>query len=316
MAVKKAYYYKMNLISKVNGQIIENNYKNNLDYVLNRHLNDRGNYKSITLKKGEMSNGKIIDRVILDVIRNDQQYLFARVSKSKDDKENLIRNERTNEILEVLQPNELEYKTLEAYTYFLLDYTQGILSYIEGRQAAKIKYITNLFDENDQYNIDIENIASNETIRALLTEGSTISRIYYDFRVPNPEILKELKLPPRVIDILSDTAVTNARIILKNEPRKNILEEINIIKKLINALKPLNEDEPKAVVVGKTPNTTQQEFGYEFKNYSTPVDIPATRVEDGQVVVLSLEEISQEYFARMKATYIKSIDIIHNLANI
>jgi hypothetical protein len=263
-----------------------------------------------------LSDGQIIDRITLDIISNDQQYLFARVSKSKDNKENLIRNTATNEITEILQPDELGFKTLETYTYFLLDYTMGVLSYIEGQKAASIKEIQKLFSENDQYELKIENIASTETIRALLTEGSTISKIYYDFRIPNPEILNGLGLPPRAIDVLGDTTVTNARLILKNEPRKDLTKDRNIVRKLIDNLRPIRENEPKATVVGKTPGTTQQEYGFELKNYSTPVDIPSTRVEGGEIIVLTLKELSEQYFARMRAAYIGAIDTIRNLANL
>jgi hypothetical protein len=316
MAIRKAYYYKINLINKINRTIVNNNYKDIFDVVLNDFVINDNKYRSIVLKEGELSDGQIIDRITLDIISNDQQYLFARVSKSKDNKENLIRNTATNEITEILQPDELGFKTLETYTYFLLDYTMGVLSYIEGQKAASIKEIQKLFSENDQYELKIENIASTETIRALLTEGSTISKIYYDFRIPNPEILNGLGLPPRAIDVLGDTTVTNARLILKNEPRKDLTKDRNIVRKLIDNLRPIRENEPKATVVGKTPGTTQQEYGFELKNYSTPVDIPSTRVEGGEIIVLTLKELSEQYFARMRAAYIGAIDTIRNLANL
>lgn len=130
MAIRKAYYYKINLINKVTRECNSNNYKNIFDGVLNEYVINNTEYNSIVLKEGEVSDGQIIDRITLDIISNDQQYLFARVSKSKDNKENLIRNTETNEIMEILTPDELGFKTIETYTYFLLDYTVGVLSYI------------------------------------------------------------------------------------------------------------------------------------------------------------------------------------------
>lgn len=316
MAIRKAYYYKINLINKVTRECNSNNYKNIFDGVLNEYVINNTEYNSIVLKEGEVSDGQIIDRITLDIISNDQQYLFARVSKSKDNKENLIRNTETNEIMEILTPDELGFKTIETYTYFLLDYTVGVLSYIEGQQAASINEFKKIFREDYNFQMDIQNIASTETVRALLTEGSTVSRVYYDFRVPNPEILNGLGLPPRVIDVLGDTTVTNARLIIKNEPRKDLTRNIDIIGRLIEYLRPINNNESKAVIVGKTPGTTQQEYGFELKNFSTPVDIASTRVEDGQIIVLTLHELSDQYFVRMRAAYIGSIATIQNLANI
>ncbi|NMF04361.1 hypothetical protein ACUH7Y_24860 [Clostridium beijerinckii] len=317
MAIRKAYYYKINLINRINRASVNNNYKDIFDNILNGYLNNQNRYESIVLKEGELSDGQIIDRITLDIISNDRQYIFARVSKSKDNKENLIRNMATNEITEVLQPDELGFKTLETYTYFLLDYTIGVLSYIEGQKAASINEIKKIFGENDQYEMSIENIASTETIRALLTEGSTISKIYYDFRIPNPEILNGLGLPPRAVLALGDTAVTNARLIIKNDPRKDLTKDINVVRRLIESLRPDdNGDDAKATVIGKTPGTTQQEYGFELKNYSTPVDIPSTRVVEGEIVVLTLQELSEQYFARMRAAYVGSIETIRNLANL
>lgn len=315
MAVRRAHYYKIGLINRVDGEILSDHYKNLIDNALELYL-DGNNYFSIVLNNGELQDGQIIDRVTLDIISNDEQYLFARLSKSKDNKENLIRNMETNEIEELLDQDEIGIKTLETYTYLLLDYTLGVLSYIEGQQAASIHEIKKLFTENDQFEIDIQNIASTETVRALLSEGSTVARICYDFRVPTPEVLNGLGLPPRVIDVFGDTAITNARLILKNEPRRDIARGVELVSRLINSIRPVNETEPKATLIGKTPGTTQQEYGFELKNYSTPIDIPATRIEDGEIIVLNVHELSEEYFVRMRAAYIASIDTIRNLANI
>lgn len=315
MAKRKVCYYKMNLVNNINNTEQTNNYKKLLDVKLDNYLNQNNKYSPIVLNNGQMLEGQRIDKVTLDIIKNDNQCLFARISKSKDYKQSLIRNEATQEISEVLSPDEIGFKTLEAYTYFLLDYTEGILAYVEGQQAAKITQIKNIFDQNDQYRIEIQNIASTDTIRSLLTEGSTIARINYDFRIPNPEILRGLGLPPGLIDVLGDTDVTNATIILKNEPRKNIANDGSIIRRLIEYLRPQNDND-KATVFGKVPGTTQQEYGFEFKNYSTPIDVPTTRTIDGQLEVLNIDEISQEYYTRMLLVYRKAIDTIHNLANI
>lgn len=315
MATRKVYYYKMNLVNNINNNEEINNYKGLLDNKLDDYLDENNNYTSIILNDGQISEGQILDRVTLDIIRNNEHWLFARISKSRDYKQSLIRNGQTQEISEVLSPDEIAYKTLETYTYLLLDYTEGVLSYVEGQQAAKITEIKKIFDQNDQFRIEIQNIASTDNIRALLTEGSTIARINYDFRIPNPEILSGLGLSNHLIDVLSDTDITNATIILKNEPRKNIVHDSSVIRRLITSLRPGNNNQ-KATVVGKVPGTNQQEYGFELKNYSMTIDIPTTRLIDGALQVLSIEEVSQEYYERMRIAYRNSINTIRNLANI
>lgn len=317
MAIKKIYYYKIGILDKISNDKLDNNYKDLFDMVFGQYRLDDGKYNPIILNQGEMVAGQRIDRITMDIISNDINYLFARVSRSKDNKESLIRNINTNEIEEVLNPDELTYKTLEAYTYFILDYTKGILAFVEGLQAPNVYCLANIIKNHyDSHEMIIENIASRETVRALLQPGSVVSKINYDFRVPNPAILKGIGLSERTIDILTDADVTMAKLTIKNDPRKNITADNNIISILIKELRNSNRDDNKVTVVGKTKSSSLQEYGFEVKNYMTPIDIPTSRILDGQVIQLNLNEIADEYFTRMRSAYIGSIGVIQNLANL
>lgn len=315
MAIKKAYYYKVTLSNHTNNDI-SSECKNIFHDIINKFKDDSKGFRPIILSKGTMAVGGILDRVTMDVIWNDEYYLFARISKSKDNNINIIRNIKTNEIKKVLNPDETPYKTLEVYTYFLLDYSNGILSYVEGHQAPKV-YELKKFIDNNKNNVvmNIENIASNETVRALLTPGSIVNRINYEFRVPKAEILLGLGLPKELIDTLTDTDLNNAKLTIKNEPYKNLSEDTNIIRRLIDAIKPV-KDTGNFTIVGRTRSSSQQEYGFELKNYSSPIDIPSTKIVKGEVKSLSLEELSNEYLARMRAAYLNSKNILENLANV
>ncbi len=317
MAIKKAYYYKFSVLDKIKGIIHNNNYKDILDEMFRDYLIDKDTYMPIILNEGELIGGQRIDRVTMDIISNDMNYLFARVSKSKDNKDDLIRNITTNEIYEVLSPNEIQFKTLETYTYFILDYINGVLVFVEGLQSPSVSCLKNIIDiEMFNKEIIIDNIASEDTIRALVQPGSVLSKIHYDFRVPSPEILKGLGVSGKVIDILTDTDVTMAKLTIKNDPRKSLTKDINIIQSLVNELKALNTNENKVTIEGKTKNSTLQEYSFEIKNFMTPIDIPTSRISEGEVIQLTLYEIAEEYFIRMRAAYIANIGVIKNLANI
>ncbi|MPN31163.1 hypothetical protein SDC9_178637 [bioreactor metagenome] len=164
--------------------------------------------------------------------------------------------------------------------------------------------------------IIIENIASEDTVRALVQPGSVLSKIHYDFRVPTPEILRGLGISERTIDILTDTDVTMAKLTIKNEPRRNLTNNFGIIGELVDELRNLNVNDNKVTLEGKTQNSTLQEYSYEVKNFMTPVDIPTSRTFDGEIVQLTLREIANEYFIRMRAAYIANIGVIRNLANL
>ena len=210
----------------------------------------------------------------------------------------------------------MAYKTLEAYTYFILDYNRGILSFVEGLQAPNVNCLNNIISNiYGTHKLIIDNIASTDTVRALLQPGSVVNRINYDFRVPHPRVLRGLGLSERTIDLLTDSDVTMAKLTIRNLPRKGITGNLQVIEGLIDELREVNTEENKVTLIGRTRNSSQQEYGFEMKNYMTPIDIPTSRISEGEIIQLTLNEIADEYFARMRAAYIGNIETIQDLAN-
>jgi len=314
MAVRRVYYYKISIFDR---------YVNN-DETINAHtifneifttncVNING-FDSLTLDVGEHN----VDRITMDILHRDGNYLFARVGKTKDINEALIRDIRTNEINTVVDVADNENKKLEIFTYFLLDYTTGVLAFIEGQAAPNVSNLTNIiYRYNDGYLMNIENIVSNETVRTLLTPGSIISKLNYNFRVPAPEILEGLHLPRELIDVLTDADLTQARLVLRNDNRKHLTSEPTLIERLIDVVQrnPL-DDGDEISLVGRTVNSSLQEFSFDIQNYSTTVDIPTTRVLDGVISTLTLEDVAEEAFVRMRSAYTTQKDNILNLGNI
>lgn len=314
MAERRVYYYRISILD---------NYTHN-DETINAHtifneifttncVNNNG-FNSLILDIGEHN----VDRITMDILRVDGNYLFARVGKTKDINEALIRDVITNEINTVVDVADNEHKKLEIFTYFLLDYTTGVLGFIEGQAAPNVINLTNIIHKyNDAYSMSIENIVSGETVRTLLTPGSIVSKLNYNFRVPAPEILEGLHLPRELIDVLTDTDLTQARLVLRNDNRKHLTSEPTLIKRLIEAVQRNPLDKGDAIsLIGRTQNSSLQEFSFDIQNYSTTVDIPTSRVLDGVMSTLTLEDVADEAFVRMRAAYTTQKDNIINLGNI
>lgn len=318
MAVRKIYYYRI----KIEDRNTHNNDTTNAIEIFNNIFRANcvvtHNTRSLLLDEGEVRTGQNIDRVTLDILRNDNEYLFARVGKTKDINEALIRDIRTNQIDNVVDPEEIAYKKLEIFTYFLLDYTNGLLGFVEGQSAPNVNTIGNIVNNySNIYEMTLENIVSNDTVRTLLTPGSVISKLNYNFRIPNPEILLGLGLRREVIDILTDTDVTQANLIIRNDRRKYLTSEPNVIQRLIGSLREAAVDDNSDVtLVGRTANSSLQEYSFELQNYSSSVDIPTSRIEEGILVNLPLEEIALEAFIRMRAAYASCRNDLINLGNV
>lgn len=318
MATRKVQYYKVSIEERnTHNDVIGNMYVI-LNDIIRENCLDVNGTRSMILQQGEVGVGNNVDRVTMDIFNFDNTYLFARVGKTKDIAEALIRDLRTNEVNNVVDPQEIGYKKLEIFTYFLLDITNGVLAFIEGQSMPSVNVLRNIVNNyNELYEMRVDNIASNETIRALLLPGSVISRINYSFRVPNPEVLAGLNLPLEAIDVLNDSDLTEVRMCLKNDNRRYLASEPRIIERLINAFGAVAERNTDDVyITGRTANSSVQDYSYGLENFSTSIDIPTTRVIDGNVVALRLEEIATEAFNRMRATYFTNREHIINIANI
>ena len=320
VAIKKVYYYKASIKDKTTNELLQNNFKEIFDEIIanNTLIEDKGVFDSFILDKGKSVNGHRVDRITMDIIKNENDYFFTRIARSKDTKETLIRNIQTNEIEEVLDPQERAYKTLDICTYCLLDYNNGIIAYMEGQSAANINKLK-LFIDNfsrGKYEMIIENISSTESVMALLSPGSILNKINYEFRVPRVEILKGLGLTDKAIDALSDTDLTEAKLILKNDPRKPLSKVQSVIENVVNVFRHESQYVNNVSLVGKTPNTATQEYSYQYKNYSSSIDIQTTKIFNGIAVVLSIEEMAEEAYQRIRAAYCTSKEHLENLANL
>ena len=314
MATRRVYYYKINIFDKYT----QNNLTPNANAIFNDifRLNcvNANGVNSLTLDQGENN----VDRITMDIIRRDANHLFARVGKTKDINEALIRDIRTNEINTVVDVADNEHKKLEIFTYFMLDYTTGILGFIEGQAAPNVINLINITNRySDIYTMEIENIVSSQTVRALLTPGSVISKLNYNFRVPTVEILEALNVPREIIDVLTDTDLTQARLVLRNDPRKHLTSEQSIIGRLIDAIQhnPLDVSDQMSLV-GRTVNSSLQEFSFDMQNFSTTVDIATSHIVEGVLSTYTLEEVADEAFARMSLAYNNQKNNIINLGNI
>ena len=320
MAVKKVYYYKASIKDNNTNELLHNNFKEIFDEIIadNILVEEEDGVTSIILDEGKSINGHRVDRITMDIISNDDNYFFTRIARSKDTKETFIRNIETNELEEVLDPQERAYKTLDICTYCLLDYHNGVVAYMEGQSAANISKFKLFIDNfsHGKYEMIIDNIASTESVRALLSPGSILNKINYEFRVPRVEILNGLGLSPKAIDALSDTDLTEAKLILKNDPRKPLSKVQNVINDIVDIFKSENQCGNHVSLVGKTPNTATQEYTYQYKNYSSSIDIPTTKIINGITVVLSIEEMAREAYQRIMSAYCSSKEHLENLANL
>lgn len=310
MAIRKVHYYTVEIRNVNGGRVLTlEEVRDLLNGIFNENCIDEDNgIRHLAINP----NANILDRTTMDIISNDENFLFGRVGKFKDPSASLVRNIQTYEVSSVGD----NQRFLEIYTYFIMDYQHGIIGYINGQSAPSVYLLQEIVKLNNaNYEMTLGNIVSGETVRALVTPGSTLGKINYSYRVPDIRVLTYLGLDRNTVDYLSDTDYQTVEISIKNANRHSLTGNINIIRNLVDSFS-RNGLIDKKSFKGKVPNTSTQNYRFELENYSTSIDIPTSRVENGELVQYTLDEIAEQVIARLRATYIANINHILIFANI
>lgn len=311
MANKKIYYYTISLREMGTNRNVNANIRAIFDNVFDRECVDNNGIRSMTLVREN-------ENISLDILHEDEHFMFGRVGKEKDISDAIIRDTNTKGYEYVLEGAELEYKTLEICTYFLLDYTHCIVGFILGKSAPSVYSLVNIVNGYDaMHMMTIDNIASPENVRALLNPGSTLGKIKYSVRVPNTEILRYLGLNRRQIVALRNTNVYEAELVIKNRPRRNLTEDLGAIDTVVTAFSEL----PDAIkdtlsMTGRTANSTSQQYKFTEQDIVYSVDVPTAVNEDGQRRRLTVDEVANEVYNRLERVHRENIQHLIRFANI
>lgn len=134
------------------------------------------------------------DPVIMDVLENTDEYLFARLSRKRPNNSMQKRDYRTFATTEVLAPDELESNGIECFTYCILGYSHGVLSVANSKGAPGAEAFSMLLStHNRNYSAECIGIPNNDLIRELADgHAPKVTRISIDMARPNAQILQHI----------------------------------------------------------------------------------------------------------------------------
>lgn len=309
MATKKAYYYIATINEVATNRDVTVSIKTIFENVFQHKCVENNGIKTMMLSEGKVS---------LDILFNTDLYLFARVGRKKDSSDAIIRDNQTKKYEYVLAGEDLLNKTLEICTYFLLDYTTGVVGFIIGKAAPSVQSLINIVNENyDEYIMKVDNIVSPESVRALMNPGSSIGKIKYKFRVPNVDILKHVGLDREQITSLYNTDIYEVELVIKNQPRRNITEDDNKISDIINKFAALPQAIKDTLAIhGKTRNSSSQDYSFDENEIVYSIDVPADKTVEGQKITLTVDEVANEIFIRLRNIYNENKSALLSFANL
>ncbi|CUQ08415.1 Uncharacterised protein [Clostridium paraputrificum] len=299
MGTRKVYYYSLDL-REVRGNIdVTKNIKNIFDDIINSNAQKIDSVMTLSLQN---------DKITLDILKNNSEFLFARVGKETEHYNILKRDKSTKKSEEVLTRGEKD-KILEVCTYFLLDYKNGIVGFVFGQAAPTPNAIVSIItDYSDKYTLCIDRISSPESVRSLLKPGSAIKKVKYVMRTPNIEILDALNIKPGLKKKMIHMPKQEIEILIKNG-NKSMFSSVEEMKEFIEEIFSAQEKED-IVLYGNSGGGRQKEFKFLEQDISYSIDIKEYDIEGTIRRRLSNDEIQQNVYNDLKALYSKNYEEI------
>lgn len=295
MGTRNVYYYSLDLREVRGNNDVTNNIKNIFDGIFKDNCKNIEGIRTLSLQN---------DKIALDILKNNEEFLFARVGKETEHYNIVKRNKTTKKSEEVLASSE-EDKVLEVCTYFLLDYKSGIVGFIFGKAAPTPNAIVSIItDYSDAYTLCIDRISSPESVKALLKPGSTIKKIKYVMRTPNIEILDALNIRDGLKKKMISMSKQEIEILIKNG-KKSMFDSMEDMKSFIEEVFEADEKED-IVLFGNSGGGKQKEFKFLEQDIVYPIDINEYEKVGKNKRRLHNDEIHQNVYNDLKAVYNKN----------
>ena len=299
MATRKVYYYSLDL-RDVKGNIdVTKDIKNIFEGIFNSNAQRIDSIRTLSLQN---------DKITLDMLKNNDEFLFARVGKETEHYNILKRDKSTKKFEEVLTRSEKD-KILEVCTYFLLDYKKGIVGFIFGQAAPNPNAIVSIItDYSDKYTLCIDRISSPESVKSLLRPGSTIKKVKYIMRTPNIEILDALDIKANLKNKMIHMQKQEIEILIKNG-NKTMFSSVEEMKDFIYEIFSAQEKED-IILYGNSGGGRQKEFKFLEQDISYSIDIKEYDTKGTTKIRLSNNEVQQNVYNDLKVLYNKNYEEI------
>ena len=259
------------------------------------------------------------DPMMLDILENNDEYLFARLNRKRPNNSMQKRNYNTYETADALPPDEIDNNGVEWFTYCILGYSHGILSIVNSKGAPNEGALARIFSRyNHRYSLESEPIPNQNLISELVNgRAPEINRVQVDIAQPDAQILQSL-FGFSDTEILQAVGRNTSSIVFEVKPdfRGALSTDGHVISRLISALQH-NRDHYNSVVLSGKTETGERQRQYDLyeEYFKYPITINEYRQEGGHRIEREKSEILREYRGRMMNVYNEYKDIILVVSN-
>lgn len=310
MATKKVYFNTIKIFDQDDKEIPYSRLRRIYREIFNNNCVNNETCRALSLSNNE-------DQITLDIITENDEYLFCRVGKRKDDNSMLLRDYDTYNSDDVLTPEDARTKGVEIFTYFLLNYNSGIFSIVSTQSAPSERIINNIVaNYNEEYRTEIMNIPNTETVTSLYEPGSYVSKVILRLPIPNAQYLEDvLELEESEILSIVQDDIRELTLEIKGEPRRPLTADDSKVKKLVKTALNVKDEYNKAVIRGRAPDDKTQDYDLKAQVFSYPIDIRVYYIENRERIYYTIEELANEYYENLLEAYTKNENQLKSLVN-
>lgn len=310
MAEKSAYFYEIKLYDDNDKEIKIQNLKLLYDKIFKKYC------KNNSL---ELDNS-IDNKVNMDIIIDREDLLFCKFGKEKDNTTVQVRDNETRSTDLVILPKDLNKKILEVYTYFLLDYKEGIVSIIHGQSAPTKNMINNIASRySNKYRTELEPIYSIDTYKKLYKKKSKLSKFLITLNQPNEQIIKAILGDKvgrgKMLEYLSEGKKKVILEVSAKEGKRYITDDYEEIPEYLQPLIDSFTMNAELNFRGSSQGNKIQNFGIGKKELKYNTSINTYKIEDKKRVYYNQKEINDEYYDALKESYRINKNDIMNILN-
>lgn len=204
---------------------------------------------------------------VIEAYEYSNHILVARIGQQNTADTVALRDYETLESEDVpMSDNQL----LELYTFFMIDFETGILSYVGLSGAPKLSAIKQFFDDvlSSQCIVAKISVIMTDDVLGLLTRKDTISKITLSVALPDDEILSEVVgLSKKDFDMLDNVKTRTATIKLVANKNKNILKSSNELETFIERIKEKFGDSVQHININAK-NSDERTQTYDLMEYN------------------------------------------------
>ncbi|AAK80644.1 hypothetical protein BJV85_001191 [Clostridium acetobutylicum] len=245
-------------------------------------------------------------------------YMFFRLGRKKEIEGALKRDKGTLVSEEVLDKDQQQKYNLEICTYILIDTTESIIMELFGQFAPAVNSFVKIVNrllpielKNKNVVIEYNKILTEKMIEALKKGGVKLSNIGYNYNIPNANVLRYLGLDTKQISALEELNVFEIQVNIKNKPRIPLTKNVQKIGYEIDAFKECNKDIKDTLFFrGKTAETDNKNYKFTNEEVTYAISVNTSRVDEGETIKFSLNEMAEQIYDKMKIVYDKNIEDI------